>query len=220
MGDERRRWARIEASLECTVASEDQTFDAKVVNVSRGGVAVLAAAGLLKDGETVSVMLERGEGSISLAVSGSVVRIVGTGDETVYGVHFEALPPDSEEQLLVLLKLLAEGKGPGRREHPRVSVRINVRCKSRDRFDAILNDLSKGGFSIRCPRPIEEGSTLTVEFGVADHADLIAIEGKVMHVEVMPDGKHIAGLSFPPPTADQRARVQQLLDLLMGLNAP
>ena len=220
MGDDRRRWARIEAGLECTVASADQTFDAKVVNVSRGGVAVLAAAGLLKDGETVSVMLERGEGSISLAVSGSVVRIVGTGAETVYGVHFEALPPDSEEQLLALIKLLAAGKGPGRRAHPRVSARINVRCKSRDRFDAILNDLSKGGFSIRCPRAVEEGSMLTVEFGVADHADLIAIEGKVMHVEELPDGKHVAGLSFPPPTADQRAKVQQLLDLLLGLNAP
>ena len=47
MGEDRRRWARIEASLECAVASADQTFDARVVNVSRGGVALLAAAGLL-----------------------------------------------------------------------------------------------------------------------------------------------------------------------------
>ncbi len=218
MGEERRRWARIEASLECTVASADQTFEAQVVNVSRGGVAVMAPSGLIKDGESVSVMLERGEGTISLAVSGTVVRIVGEGDETVYGVHFEALPPDSEEQLVALLKLLAGGRGPGRREHPRVSTRINVRCKSRERFDALLSDLSKGGFSIRCPGAVEEGALLTVEFGVAQHAELIAIEGKVMHVEALPDGKHIAGLSFTPPTAEQRAKVQQLLDLLLGLD--
>jgi c-di-GMP-binding flagellar brake protein YcgR len=217
MGDERRRWARIEASLECTVASEDQTFEAKVVNVSRGGVAVLAPAGLVKEGETVSVMLERAEG-ISLAVSGTIVRIVGEGEDTVYGVHFEALPPDSEEQLLALLKLLAGGRGPGRREHPRVSARISVRCKSRERFDALLNDLSKGGFSIRCPGAVEEGAMLSVEFGVAEHAELISIEGKVMHVEALPDGKHIAGLSFTPPTLEQRTRVQQLLDLLLGLD--
>jgi c-di-GMP-binding flagellar brake protein YcgR len=217
MGEERRRWARIEASLECTVASADQTFEAEVVNVSRSGVAVMAAAGLIQDGESVSVMLERAEG-ISLAVSGTVVRTVGEGDETVYGVHFEALPPDSEEQLLALLKLLAGGRGPGRRAHPRVATRISVRCKSRERFDALLSDLSKGGFSIRCPGAVEQGAILSVEFGIAGHAELIAIEGKVMHVEALPDGKHIAGLSFTPPTTEQRAKVQQLLDLLLGLD--
>lgn len=218
MGEERRRWARIEASLECIVASADQSFEAKVVNVSRGGVAVLAEAGLVGEGETVSVMLERGEGAISLAFSGTVVRIVGAGDETVYGIHFEALPPDSEEQLLGLLKVLASGRGTGRREHPRVAARISVKCQSRERFEAKLNDLSRGGFSIRCPGPVEEGSLLTVEFGVAGHAELIAIEGTVAHVEVLPDGKHIVGLSFTPPTAGQRERVQQLLELLLGLD--
>lgn len=218
MGDERRRWARIEASLECTVASADQTFEARVVNLSRGGVAVLAAAGLLKAGETASVMLDRQD--VSLAVSGEVVRIVGSGAETVYGVRFEALPPESEEQLLGLLRVLALGKGSGRREHPRVSTRIQVRCKSRERFDALLNDLSRGGFSIRCPGPVEEGAQLTVEFGVAGHAELLAIDGTVAHVEVLPDGKHIAGLRFAPPSKQQREQVQQLLDLLLGLDAP
>ncbi len=220
MGEERRRWARIEASLECTVASADQTFEAKVVNVSRGGLAVLAAAGQVKEGETVSVMLERAEGEITLAVSGTVVRIVGEGEEAVFGVRFEALPPDSEEQLLALLKLLAGKRGGGRREHPRVSARVSVRCKSRERFDGLLNDLSQGGFSIRCPAPVEKGSQLSVEFGIAEHAELIWIEGTVTHVEVSPDGKHIAGLRFTPPTPEQRARVQQLLDLLLGLGEP
>jgi c-di-GMP-binding flagellar brake protein YcgR len=217
MGEERRRWARIEASLECTVASEDQTFDAKVVNVSRGGMALLAAAGLVKEGETISVMLEQEEGAISLAVSGTVVRIVGAGDDTVYGVRFEALPPDSEEQLLALLKLLVNRPGQGRRQHPRVGARISVRCKSRERFDALLHDLSRGGFSVRCPAPVEKGSTLSVEFGVEQHAELIVIEGKVVHIETLPDGKHLAGLSFTPPSPEQRAKVHQLLDLLLGL---
>ena len=217
MGEDRRRWARIEASLECTVASADQTFDAQVVNVSRGGVALLAGAGRLKAGESVSVMLERAEGSIALAFSGTVVRIVGEGAETIYGVHFEALPPDSEEQLLGLLRLLADGRGSGRREHPRVSALINVRCQTRERFDAKLRDLSRGGFSIRCPGLIAPGALVSVEFGVAPHDSLISIEGRVMHVEVLPDGKHLAGLSFTPPTPEQRAKVQQLLDLLLGL---
>lgn len=216
MGEERRRWARIEASLECTVASADQTFEAKVVNVSKSGVAVMAEVGLLKAGEVASVMLDR-EGA-SLAVSGEVVRIVEAGDETVYGIHFEALPPDAEEQLLGLLKSLAGGKGGGRREHPRVATRIKVQCKSREKFDAWLNDLSKGGFSIRCPGPVEEGSTVAVEFGVAGHPGLIAIDGTVKHVEELPGKVHIAGLSFTPPSAEQQRKVHDLLDLLLGLD--
>lgn len=217
MGEERRRWARIEASLECTVASADQTFDARVVNVSRGGVAFLAPAGLVEIGQTVTVMLERE--ALSLALSGEVVRLVGEGDDTAYGVHFEALPPDDEEALVALVKTLAEGRGAGRREHPRVSTRIQVRCKSRERFDALLNDLSKGGFSIRCPGPVERGSLLTVEFGVEGHAEMLTIDGKVTHVEALPDGKHIAGLSFVPPSAEQRAKVQALLAMLLGLDS-
>lgn len=214
-GEERRRWARIEASLECTVASADQTFDAKVVNVSRGGLAVMAGEGLLALGETASVMLERDP--LALAVSGEVVRIIAGGAETVYGVHFEALPPDTEEQILALLKVLANGRGVGRREHPRVSMRIKVKCKSKERFDAWLNDLSRGGFSIRCPGPVEAGATLTVDFGVGEHSELISIEGLVKHVEEMPGNVHIAGLSFTPPTIERRKQVQQLLELLMGL---
>lgn len=214
---ERRRWARIEASLECTVAAADQTFDAKVVNLSRSGVAVMAASGLTQVGESVAVMLDQLEGGLSLGLSGAVARIVGSGEDTVYGIHFEALPPDTEQELVWLLRMLAGGKGGGRRAHPRVSARISVKCKSKERFEALLNDLSRGGFSIRCPAKVEKGATLEVEFGVAEHSDLLTIEGLVTHVEATADGKRIAGLSFTPPSLEQREKVQQLLVLLLGL---
>jgi c-di-GMP-binding flagellar brake protein YcgR len=217
MGDDRRRWARIEASLECNLATVDQTFEAKVVNVSRGGMAVMAGPGLAKLGDPVTVLLER-EG-LSLGLSGTVVRIFGAGDETMYGVHFEALPPDSEQQLLELLRALAAGRGSGRREHPRVAARIAVTCKSAERFTALLSDLSRGGMAIRCPRAVTAGATLAVEFGVGANAELFTIDGTVTHVEVLPDGKTIAGLSFTPPTAETRERAQQLLEVLLGIAA-
>jgi c-di-GMP-binding flagellar brake protein YcgR len=228
MGEDRRRWARIEASLECTVATAAATFGAKVVNLSRGGVALMTGPDAVKLGETVSVLLERGagpvpggiDGPVSLAFAGKVVRIFGAGDETMVGVHFEALPPDSETELVKLLKLLASGKGSGRREHPRVSARIAVRCKSVESFSALLNDLSRGGLSIRCPSTVEAGGTLRVEFGVAGKEQLISVEGEVTHVQTMPDGKRLAGVSFAPPSDAQRAQVQQLLELLLGIDSP
>jgi c-di-GMP-binding flagellar brake protein YcgR len=217
MGEDRRRWARIEASLECTVATADQTFEAKVANVSRSGLALVAPPNQVKEGETVSVMLERSEGQITLALSGTVVRIFGSGEETVYGVHFDALPPTTELELLMLLKMLAAGRGGGRREYPRISARIAVSCRTVESFGALLNDLSHGGMSIRCPRPVELGSTMSVEFGFEGHTELLTVECTVVHVKTPDDGKHIVGLKFTPPSLQKRERVQQLLDLLMGM---
>ena len=219
MGEEdRRRWARIEASLECTVASADQAFEALAVNVSRNGLAVVAGAGLCKVGETVSVMLERAEREISLSLSGEVAHVSGSGAQTVYGIHFEALPPESELELVRLLKILSEGKGGGRREHPRVAARIAVKCKSLESFGGLLKDLSRGGMSIRCPREVKAGAILVVEFTLADQTQLISIEGTVTHVADQGGGKFLAGLRFSPPTDAERDQVQQTLDLLMGLN--
>ena len=221
MGDDRRRWARIEASLDCHVATVAQAFEAKVVNVSRGGVAVMAPGGLMNHSETVSVMLERFgvEATISLGLSGRVVRIFGSAAETVYGVQFDPLPPDTEQQLLELIRLLAAGRGGGKRAFPRVSARIAVSCKSVERFNALLNDLSRGGMAIRCPRSVQPGSTLAVEFGVSGQAELFTLEGTVTHVEALPDGKSIAGLSFTPPTLETRDKVSQLLALLLGIES-
>ncbi len=121
------------------------------------------------------------------------------------------------QALVALLRVLSTGRGPGRREYPRVLTLISVRCTTREKFDAMLMDLSGGGFSIRCPDPVEVGATVTVELGVAEHPRLMSIEGTVVHIEPLPDGKHSAGLRFTPPSTDQREKVKQLLDLLMGL---
>ena len=217
MGEERRRFARIEASLECTLATADQTLEAKVVNVSRNGLAVMAPEGSSAEGETISVMLERAEGGVSLAVSGTVVRVEGSGVETIYGIDFSDLPPDSEAELLRLLRLLAEGAGSGRREAPRISTRIPIRCKDAEAFGALLDNLSRGGMSIRCAHKVSPRDILRVEFGLEDGVEMIAIEGEVTRVEKLPDGNHLAGLKFTPPSDEQRAQVHQLLDLLMGI---
>jgi c-di-GMP-binding flagellar brake protein YcgR len=187
-----------------------------VVNVSRGGLALLAVPGATKIGESLAVMLEHENSSLSLA--GRVVRAYLQAPDGMYGVQFDALPPDTEQELLKLIRALADGRGNGRRQDPRVAARISVRCKTIESFNAKLNDLSRGGMSIRCPRQVQPGSTLVVEFGLADKTELLSIEGNVTHVEALPDGKHLAGLRFVPPTREQRERVEKLLDLLMGLN--
>src|SRR5581483_6815376 len=79
-GAEQRKFARIEASLLCSVATANDAFDAAVVNLSKSGAAILGPDGAAKVGDTLTLLIERQEGLVSLALPGEVVRIEERGE--------------------------------------------------------------------------------------------------------------------------------------------
>ncbi len=216
-GEEQRQHARIETSLECTVLAGESDFSAKVTNLSRGGAGLIAEQGSTQVGSDLMLLIERVEGKFSLSIPARVLRAEPHQHESLYGVHFEAVPPDVDDELVRLLKALAEGKGTGRRESPRISSRVRVKCKSPEAFMATLNDLSRGGLSMRCPRPVPTGSHLSVLFGVEEHPELVAVSGEVLRSALEADGSSMVSMKFDPPTAQDRERVTQLLESLLGL---
>lgn len=199
------------------MATDTDLVPAEVVNLSRSGAGVLVKAGALTMNASVSVMFERVEGEITLALTATVVRVQAQDDQAMCGLHFEAAPPDVEETLLKLLKLLAAGRGQGRREHNRVQARVEVVCRSIDAFRAVLKDLSRGGLSVVCPRPVEVGSPLGVQFGVEGHKELVVVEGPVLRVTARSDGRYLVAIKFDAPTTSDRERVERLLSLLVEL---
>ncbi len=215
--DERREHARIETGLACSVAAAESAFDARVVNLSKGGVAFEAAKGSAKIDEPVTLLIEREQGLISIALSARVVRIDEKDALAVFGCEFEALPPEAEEQLTELLESVAGGKGQGSRAHPRVATRIGVTCRTHEGFSATLNDLSKGGLSVRTPRAIAQGETMAVHFGLQGTKGLIEVKGTVLHCAPEPDGHFRVGMKFTPPSEAARQQVKDLLDTLLGL---
>ncbi len=218
MGDgaEQRKYARIETSISCTVATSADGFDAAVVNLSKGGAAVLGPEGVCGVGEKVTLMLERAEGVVNLSVPGTVVRRELRGEHTLYGVEFDPLPPDEESQLTLLLQMVAAGKGPGRRAHPRVAARVDVTCKSEDSFRGFLNDLSRGGMSVKTLRDVELGKTLVVSFGVPGIRGLVEVSGIVVSNQKLEHGWRI-GLFFTPMKEEDREQVNRTLDVLLGI---
>lgn len=218
--EEQRKHARIETSLECTVVAGEVDFPAKVANLSRGGAGLLAAAGKVEAGALVMLLVEHAQGGFSLALPARVLRAAAYGDEELYGLQFEAVPPDVDDDLVKLLKVLTDGRGSGRRGSPRVASRVRVKCKSAQTFAATLNDLSKGGLSVRCPRPVEPGSRLGVQFGVEDHPELVSVAGEVLRVGLQEDGSFLVSMKFDPPTAEDQEHVRKLLQVLLGLDAP
>lgn len=216
-GEDQRRHGRIETSLECNVAGPEGNFEARVLNLSRGGAALEAALGQAEQGGAVMLLLERAEGAFSLALSATVVRVTPSPRGATYGLAFDPPPPDVDDELVRLLQTLAEARGTGRRASPRIAARVRVQCRTRESFLGTMTDLSRGGMSVRCPRPVEPGGTLAVSFGVEGLADLLHVSGEVVRVDLRPDGAFQVGVKFDPPTIADTERARRLFRLLLGL---
>lgn len=215
---EQRQFARLETNLECTVVAEAGDFAARVANLSRTGAGLIGPPGKAEISESVMLMFERAEGGFSFALSSFVVRVTPRDGECVYGVQFEVMPPDVGDELARLLKSLVREKGQGRRESPRVAARLKVKCRNRNAFVAQLNDLSRGGISVRSAQAIEPGSTLTVQLGVESHPSLLTVSGKVLRTEPV-ENEWMVSVEFAPPSTEDRAQVLLLLDVLLGLGS-
>ncbi len=213
MTADRRRFARIEASLECTLATETDTVKAKVVNLSRTGVAVLCGHSL-EPGARVTLLIESPERSVGL--TGEVVRKTAIAGELGYGVKFDALPPQADEELVELLRQLAQGKGSGRRAFPRVAARVAVICRTREAFEATLADLSQGGLKVRCPKPVAEKMVLELTLGMPGATGLLTLHGDVRHCQ--PEGQHFSvGVQFTPVSDEEKKAFTNLLEVLLGI---
>jgi c-di-GMP-binding flagellar brake protein YcgR len=215
-GSDQRKFARIESSVTCSVATSADAFEAEIVNLSKGGAAVVGPIGAAKEGDTVTLLLEESTSPVSVAFPAQVMRVERRGAEELFGVQFEPLPPDEEAMLAELIAHVSRGKGQGRREHPRVSARIDVNCQSEDIFRACLNDLSRGGLSLMSGRDVDKGETLTVKFHMPQAKDLLEVAGEVVSSQKI-EGGYRLGVRFGPHTPEARAAVDRTLDEMLGV---
>lgn len=213
------RHARIEASLVCSVATATDMVDAVVASISKSGARIIAPLGAAAQGDTVTLMLERTEGLVTLSLPSTVVRKEEREQRGLYDVDFEPLPPDDEVQLVQLLQLLAAGSGQGRRAHPRVATRVEVVCRTDGILRGWVNDLSRGGLSVKCVRDVAVGKPIDVSFGVKGLKGLVEVKGEVMSSQPVEGGFRV-GVKFIPLSVDDQAQVNRALDLLLDIALP
>lgn len=216
---DKRKHARIESSIVCSLATGSAVFDGVVANLSRGGALVIASRAAAAVGDTVMLMLEREEGLLTLSLPGTVARKDEDEQHGRYGVEFEPLPPDEEAQLAVMLQLLVDGRGQGRRAHPRVAARFEVVCRTESHFRGWVNNLSKGGLSLKSAKDVAVGQPIEVSFGVRGLNRLVEITAEVVSNQSGAGG-FLLGLKFTPLTATEQAQVNRTLSLLLEIALP
>lgn len=216
MSVDQRKYARIETSLVCTLATTTDTVEAVVANLSKGGAALIAPLSAASEGEFVTVLVERSEGLVSLALTGTVVRKEAHEHRGRYALEFEPLPPGEEAELGLLLQLLLDGAGVGRRAHPRVAARFEVTCRTESIFRGWVNDLSKGGLGLKSVKAVPVGSALTVAFGLKGLPGLVELACEVVSTQPLEERFRL-GVRFAPLSATEQAQVNRTLDLLLDI---
>jgi hypothetical protein len=198
------------------IATADAEGEGQLVNLSRAGAGVLAAPGLAPLGAAIALSLEGDEQAPPMLLRGEVVRLVPRGDQVVYGVHFDPMPPDEEQQWIEYLRKAALGRGVGRRRHPRTHQNLDLRCHTEAEFQATLSDISLGGLALKCAVPLQVGQPIRVGIGVDTVPALVELEGSVAWVK--PAGEvYRVGVQFAPPPAKTLTRLKSLIEMLLGL---
>ncbi len=201
------------------MATATGVFDGVVTNLSKGGAAIIAGLNAAEPDDTVTLMLEREEGLVTLSLTGTIARKEEHDGRARYGVEFNPLPPEEEAQLRLLLQLLLARAGPGRRAHPRVATRVEVVCRTEDIFRGWLSDLSKGGLAINSVRDAALGSAIAISFGVRGLERLVEVSGEVVTSQHV-DDRFRLGVKFAPLSTNEQAQVTRTLDLLLEIALP
>lgn len=206
----------METDLACRVDGVDGSWDGRVRDLSLGGALVLGPAGAAQKDQPMSLGFDVGEPPRRLTVSARVVRVDGDGPTRRYGVQFANLAPDAQAELTGFLDSVLGGLGAGARKHPRVYRRVEVICLSREEFEAVMENVSRGGMAVDCATPVQPGEEVTVHVLADLSVDALELGGTVVHCERVAHDHHRVGIQFHPLGDAQQKALEGFIRALLG----
>jgi c-di-GMP-binding flagellar brake protein YcgR len=200
VSSDQRVHARIHVQTKIDVVGTDQKrVEAELRDLSKGGARFEIAASLGAVGERIQLYLPSLTGT-DITVSAEIIRRSDAGEgKQVYAVRFDDVEEEKREQLLELIEVLLTTSGGGRRAHPRVARRIEVRFGQLDDLRAILEDISAGGLLMTVNEPLSLYEELDITVPDLGGGELIILHARVVNqrAEDRPSG-HVyrVGLEF------------------------
>jgi Tfp pilus assembly protein PilZ len=180
-GSENRVHARIHVSTKVEVATPAGMVEAELRDLSKGGACFQIAHPVGGLGETVELLLPSLDKS-EIAVRGQIIRVTPLpSGMKEYGVRFDAVEPSMRQQLLDLIEVLLSASGGGRRSHPRVARRIEVRFGQLLDLKGILEDISKGGLMMTVNEPLVLYEEVDVTVPDLAGAELLILHARVVN---------------------------------------
>ncbi len=204
---EHRRHTRVETSVPYRCVGEHLSFSGKVKDLSLSGAFLTTSEDRVAVGDTIELILPDEHGEDALHVPATVVREAPTG----YGVRFRAPSKELLEKIGFLLEHTLSASGLGKRHHPRVHRRVQVRLSGKH-TTGLLADLSVGGIGLELApgEAVEGNGTFIVQLPVHDD-EVLNLPVRTRWVRRTPDGGFHVGAEFVDMKQDQRLAVQRYL---------
>ena len=218
---ERRRFARIQATLQVQFIYAEGFFELDTADVSLGGL-FIATDHLVPIGEKVRLVLHVPGGKPALNATGVVVRVVEEGSEAQpagLGIRFNGLDNESKTaiQRFLAAQIEQEHSQEGeRRKSPRVERMVKLRFRTVGTAgSSMAQDISSNGVFIHTHEPPPIGTEILVSLVHPVTLARLELVGTVVRVvEAAPtDPPKIPGIgvAFEKLNAERKAYLQQFL---------
>ncbi len=201
--EDRRVWVRFPARTEAQVKPADddegRAFNAKVLDVSIGGVK-LQVNRAFQEGSLISVELPGCDESSEVCVLACVIRAQPhTHGTWILGCNFSRELDACDLQGFGIAK--AKPVSPDQRDWPRFECGVNAyyteTCSpSAERVPVKVANLSAGGIALVVDREVKNGSMLGIDLFTAAGKFVTSILSCVVHIRALPDGKRTLGCNF------------------------
>jgi len=214
---DRRTDTRIEAHTKLDIVDRSGPRQIELRDLSQGGACLFVAGSHPLAGDDIEVLIPTdGE---AVAVQATVVRTTILEDGWLVGVRFRERDASSLAAVDHMIGVLLVGTGGGRRSHPRIAHRLEVRCESHDDLVAILENISMGGLAMNVSAAVEVGEQLLVVLPGEDGEDLLTLPCRVANqreVVGTDPPQYMLGLSFEELSAQRRAMLDAMLIDILG----
>ena len=212
-GPEQRVHARIHVSTKVEVSVGDVAVEAELKDLSKGGARFEAHKRVGEPGDVVQLLLPSLDKK-PIGVVGHLVRVAPTASGGFsHGVRFDAVDPAMEEALHEMVEVLLSATGGGRREHPRVARRIEIRFGQLEDLRGVLEDISTGGLMMTVAAPLVLYEEIDVTVPDLVGGELLILHAKVMNQRPLGTGRTgwRVGLAFTSMRPEARRLVEELL---------
>jgi c-di-GMP-binding flagellar brake protein YcgR len=218
-GPEQRIHSRIHVSTKIEVSTADGMMEAELKDLSKGGARFEIAAPVGAPGETIELSLPSLDGA-EITIMAQIIRHTpGPGAMHTVAVRFDVVEPAMQQALLDLCDVLLSTSGGGRRAHPRVARRIEVRFGQLEDLRGILEDISSGGLLMTVPQPLVLYEEIDVTVPDMGGGELLILHARVVNQRSqVREGETVyrVGLEFSSLRPETRMVLEALLKSVMA----
>lgn len=204
---------RAQVQIEIRNPRDGSTRRALLSNLSWGGALIWCEVPPGAPGDEVEVRLPY-KPAEPIAIESEILRVDREADRYVVAVRFTSVTTHDESHLEKVLEMLLSGQGGGRRQHPRLTQRLEIYFDDPADVRATLEDISRGGLGVTVPYSFSVNQSVQLTIYGGPGIGELSLRARVVHqspVQGSDTGLFRVGLKLEHPAKDLHDLVERLL---------